>query len=241
VEATIQRKRFAVRHGVDPRLDENRRLQAGLHDLMKQVADEDVEDLPAHMSECSMVYVPKLGYMLKVVPWDDSLSEDEYAVPDPELHYMFCADGAPYYKSERCVELDESVGDVATVAAERETAVMVELTRRLMRLSESILEMYHFVGVLDCLLSMALAAAENGWTLPRFGSAAKGEISVTHGRHPLLEVAGGGAASVVPNSASLGGEKKMMLLTGPNACGKSVFLKQVSKAHIQCTRIGRIF
>ncbi len=66
-------------------------------------------------------------------------------------------------------------------------------------------------------------------------------IEIKAGRHPLLEVS---SNTVVPNPTQLGGRHwnaqptttesddgsdfcKMAVLTGPNACGKSVYLKQV--------------
>ncbi len=77
--------------GVDDKLDEKKRLHNGLPgqfssfvdrflhkifnvklfvlDLMHQVVQEEVEDLPECMTECSMVYVPHVGYMLAVKPW----------------------------------------------------------------------------------------------------------------------------------------------------------------------------
>lgn len=75
--------------GVDDKLDEKKRLHNGLPgrfypfytsvsistvdaislDLMHQVVQEEVEELPDCMTECSMVYVPHVGYMLAVKPW----------------------------------------------------------------------------------------------------------------------------------------------------------------------------
>jgi len=38
-------------------------------DLMLRVVQEEVEDLPDCMTECSMVYVPHVGYLLAIKPW----------------------------------------------------------------------------------------------------------------------------------------------------------------------------
>jgi hypothetical protein len=55
--------------GVDDDLDKKRRLQNGLPDLLYQVVQREIEDLPSFMIECAMIYVPHIGYLLAIQPW----------------------------------------------------------------------------------------------------------------------------------------------------------------------------
>lgn len=60
-------------------------------------------------------------------------------------------------------------------------------------------------------------------------------INVVEGRHPLMEC----ATTFVPNDIRSGeGASLIKVLTGPNSCGKSVYLKQIGlvvfMAHIGC-------
>ena len=51
------------------------------------------------------------------------------------------------------------------------------------------------------------------------------EIQIRGGRHPLQELC---CSPFVPNDTDSGGsDGKIKILTGPNACGKSVYIKQV--------------
>ena len=34
-----------------------------------QVVQKEIEELPEAMQECSMIYVPHIGYMLAIQPW----------------------------------------------------------------------------------------------------------------------------------------------------------------------------
>lgn len=60
-------------------------------------------------------------------------------------------------------------------------------------------------------------------------------IDVVEGRHPLMEC----ATTFVPNDIHSGnGNSLIKVITGPNSCGKSVYLKQIGlivfMAHIGC-------
>ena len=59
------------------------------------------------MTECTMVYLPQIGYLLAVKPWEGvELNETDLNV-FPDLQFMFLANGMPHYKTPRCTELDE--------------------------------------------------------------------------------------------------------------------------------------
>jgi hypothetical protein len=71
-------------------------------DLLLRVASEEIKEVPDFMTECTMVYVPHVGYILAVVPW---WKPDE-PTPDLEnfegLKFVFCSEGTPHFKT-KCV------------------------------------------------------------------------------------------------------------------------------------------
>jgi DNA mismatch repair protein MutS len=50
-------------------------------------------------------------------------------------------------------------------------------------------------------------------------------LTITDGRHPVLEARA--EAPVTPNDVALDGEARIVILTGPNMAGKSVYLRQI--------------
>ena len=80
---------------------------------------------------------------------------------------------------------------------------------------------FRYAALLDCLLSLAAVAVENDWVRPCVQEAGQG-LLVESGRHPLQEMC---TNTFVANHTRMD-SAKMMVLTGPNACGKSVYLKQ---------------
>jgi DNA mismatch repair protein MSH5 len=70
---------------------------------------------------------------------------------------------------------------------------------------------------------MAATAADHNYVKPILKE--DREMHIVDGRHPLQELC---VPDFVPNNfEALETEKRMKILTGPNACGKSVYLKQV--------------
>lgn len=222
VELSEERNRFVVKSGIDESLDERRRLHNGLPDLLYRVAQEEVEDLPDNMDQCTMVYVPQIGYLLAVQPWRDDLEQVEPVPQYPGLQFMFYANHVPHFKSARCVELDSTLGDTATNICEQETAIMLRLAEYILSQSQILMDICHSASQLDCLVALAVTALDNGWTRPEMKDSSS-PLVIQEGRHPLQEMC---VSTFVPNTTVMG-DKRMVILTGPNACGKSVYLKQL--------------
>ena len=81
------------------------------------------------------------------------------------------------------------------------------------------------VGALDALVSLAEVAHERGHVRPEIDGG-KG-LEITDGRHPVLEM--GGERPFTPNDLRLDPEaEQVIILTGPNMSGKSVFMRQAA-------------
>ena len=51
-----------------------------------------------------MTYVPQVGYMLVVDPWDENetVTEETEAIQGlPDMDFLFCAGGVPHFKTRR--------------------------------------------------------------------------------------------------------------------------------------------
>ena len=56
------------------------------------------------MHACTMTYVPQIGYMLVVDPWDENetITEETEAIQGlPDMDFLFCAGGVPHFKTRR--------------------------------------------------------------------------------------------------------------------------------------------
>ncbi|MQF69632.1 hypothetical protein FIM12_04810 [SAR202 cluster bacterium AD-804-J14_MRT_500m] len=86
------------------------------------------------------------------------------------------------------------------------------------------LEIYHTIEALvrlDIAMAMGRYSIMTDGTAPIFVQAEKAFINLSKARHPLLR------QSAVPIDISIGGRENVMLITGPNAGGKTVALKTI--------------
>jgi DNA mismatch repair protein MutS len=82
------------------------------------------------------------------------------------------------------------------------------------------------IAMLDCFLSFAERAAEYKYVKPELNEDDK--IEITEGRHPVVERILPPGEKFTPNNCLLSGEEnQIIILTGPNMAGKSVYLRQI--------------
>ncbi|KAG2191032.1 hypothetical protein INT46_006368 [Mucor plumbeus] len=79
---------------------------------------------------------------------------------------------------------------------------------------------------LDCLLSLTTTASQSDYVKPVFNAEEdETKIEVIDGRHPIVERL---TNTYVPNDIQFSGDKKAMILTGPNMGGKSSYIRQIA-------------
>jgi len=81
------------------------------------------------------------------------------------------------------------------------------------------------VAIIDCLSSFSFLSEKERFTRPKL--LYSGEIRIKQGRHPVVEKLV--ESAFVPNDVTLDNiNQALLLITGPNMTGKSVFIRQVA-------------
>jgi len=121
--------------------------------------------------------------------------------------------------------------DLENLVAEQKAEELRVLRRISARMRTDLAELkneFDIVVRLDAMNSVCLFADAHGMTVP--GLVHEGPIRIVRGRHPLLMEAyqrEAGGRSVVPIDAELGGDATVMVITGPNAGGKTIAIKTI--------------
>ncbi len=97
-----------------------------------------------------------------------------------------------------------------------------EIRRQVARESAALLATARALALLDVMSALAEVAHVRGHTRPFVDRS--DTLLIVDGRHPVLEARGEGP--VTPNDLSLDEGTRIMILTGPNMAGKSVYLRQ---------------
>ncbi len=122
-------------------------------------------------------------------------------------------------------EYEDKILNAEEKIADLEFHLFNELRKEVAFFAKEIQQNAHLVAELDCYLSFAEAADEFGYVKPELTE--DDEIKIIEGRHPVVERILPPTESFVPNDCTLNNsEEQIIILTGPNMAGKSVYLRQ---------------
>ncbi len=230
---TSTEEHVAIKPGVDGELDYLKSHYEGLGDFLTEVAEKDLKDglLPAAISSMNIVYIPQLGYHVKVLATDlaGSPSIDGLSLQFKTDHHIF-------YKNSRTKDLDAVLGDIHCYITDIEASLIRELEIKVLEHDICMREMGMKIFELDVLLALSVVAKENMLVRPQIlpysqehGTPdSSKKIVIEEGRHLLTQLY---TNQFIPNSTTLdvenGDEGCIQVITGPNNSGKSVYLKQV--------------
>ncbi len=106
--------------------------------------------------------------------------------------------------------------------------ILLEMTRRIGEQAQAILESAEVLGELELQFAKARFAEDYNCVAVQLSKEISGRMILSNARHPLLErnlrLKG---VAVVPISVDLEGERRQLVITGPNTGGKTVTLKTV--------------
>lgn len=123
-----------------------------------------------------------------------------------------------FIEPELLVELNNKMVELHNDEREEIHRLLMELSQEVAGSSEAILENNGMIGYLDFVSAKAKMAEENDCHIPSYSK--KPLIDLIEARHPLID-----KNKVVANDFRLSAESSLVIISGPNAGGKTVALK----------------
>ena len=206
-----------IREGFAPELDRIRTLASDARGFIAQLEARERER--TGIRSLKVGYNQVFGYYIEV-----SRSNLD-AVPDDYQRRQTLTNGERYVTPE-LKEYESQALDARERLEELERSLYRQVCRQVADHAESISRLAAAVARADVFAGLASVAVRHGYARPTLNDG--NAISITDGRHPVVErVLDTGA--FVPNDAGLDSDDaQIMLITGPNMAGKSTFIRQVA-------------
>ncbi|KAI0632052.1 DNA mismatch repair protein MutS [Trametes polyzona] len=252
-EESTNAARVCVRPHIDEELDNLKHIYHGIDSVLSKVATQISGTIPSdYTSSLNVVYFPQLGFLVCTPMQDEWHGEAGIQVLDGwsfQVRTLLTSSSSHvYFKSPEMHDMDTHIGDLHPAIVDREIEIVQGLQEKVLACALEIARACDICAELDCLLSFAAASRAQDYRRPVMTE--RNVIDIKQGRHPLQElvvdtfvpndsyIVGGAGIGVIVDDRSVEeddteddryqGQNSVVVCTGANACGKSVYLKQVA-------------
>ncbi|MBR6104452.1 MAG: DNA mismatch repair protein MutS [Paludibacteraceae bacterium] len=215
-----------IADGVDSELDDLRKLA---HNSKQYLADiQERESRETGIPSLKVAYNNVFGYYIEVRnTYKEQLQQliDEGKVTGWVRKQTLA--GAERYITQELKEYEEKILTAEDRILAIEGRLFSELVLELADFIPAIQLDANLVARVDCLLSFAHVAKENHYVRPVVNDG--DAISITQGRHPVIEKQLPMGQTYIANDLFLSSsDQQIMMITGPNMAGKSALLRQTA-------------
>ncbi|MEG1191050.1 MAG: DNA mismatch repair protein MutS [Oscillospiraceae bacterium] len=197
-------------------------------DRLRNVRDNGakmVSELEQRERERTGVKKLKVGYNRVFGYYIDIPRASAENVPEDYIRKQTLVSNERFFTQE-LKELETALLSAKDSLADLEFRVFDDLRVKIALQVTKIQALADAVAELDALVSLAETAVRSGYTMPEVDLSQT--LSITAGRHPVVEKMQS-EALFVPNDTFLnGGDDRVAIITGPNMAGKSTYMRQTA-------------
>jgi DNA mismatch repair protein MutS len=206
-----------IRSGFSPELDELRDIS--LHGKEWIAALQQKERERTGIPSLKVNFNNVFGYYI------DISNAHKSKVPDNYIRKQTLVNSERYITPE-LKEYEDKILNAQEKINELEAQLFNEIRSVVANEAEAIQQNARMIAMLDCFNSLALCAEEYSYVKPEVNNSST--INIVQGRHPVVERILEPGTKFTPNDCLLDNDnQQIILLTGPNMAGKSVYLRQV--------------
>ena len=205
-------------------------IHAQLDSLRQQIVDDEqwIAQLEVNERQRTGISTLKVGYN-KTFGYYISISRAKSTdrVPDGYTRKQTLTNEERYITSD-LKDRESAIHTARTEQQKLEYEIFTALRLEVAEHADAIRTIASAIAAIDALCAFAEVAVYRGYCRPQILQTR--QIAIAEGRHPVVEQSLP-AGFFVPNSAELGADSEttpdLIILTGPNASGKSCYLRQI--------------
>ena len=204
-----------IRPGYNRELDELREISTSSKAVIARIETRERER--TGIGSLKVKYNNVFGYFIEV-----SKSNIKNVPSDYERRQTLT--NAERYTTPELKEYESKALGADERIAEMEQEIFATIRHAVALQTRRVQAVAHALAVLDVVLSLAEVAARRNYSRPELTES--DEIYIRAGRHPVIEATG---ERFIPNDAYLNNSTdRLLIITGPNMGGKSVYLRQAA-------------
>ncbi|MEW6654386.1 MAG: DNA mismatch repair protein MutS, partial [Bacteroidota bacterium] len=206
-----------IRKGFNAELDELRSLSANAKDWIANLQKTERER--TKISSLKVSYNKVFGYYIEI-----SNANKEKA-PDNYIRKQTLVNGERFITPE-LKEYEDKILNAQENIQKLEYKLFDEIRVEAASETEAIQDTAQLIAMLDCYQSLAECAVEYNYVKPELDNTDR--LEIIESRHPVVERILPPGEKFTPNNCKLSSsEEQIIILTGPNMAGKSVYLRQI--------------
>lgn len=205
-----------IRSGVDQQLDTLRKTVANARQWLAQF--ETDQRKRTGIASLKVKFNKVFGYYIEVTKPNVPLVPKDYFRKQTMVN-------AERYITQELKQYEETILNAQEKINGAEYAIFSQTVEQLLAYTPTITAVAKAVAAIDCLTSFATLAESHQYVRPVISL--EGTIEIIQGRHPVVEQLQ--ETPFAPNDTSLNNtDHQLLILTGPNMAGKSVYMRQVA-------------
>ncbi|HEX7042232.1 MAG TPA: DNA mismatch repair protein MutS [Patescibacteria group bacterium] len=207
-----------IKSGVDKELDKLRKIIKNSKDFIEEL--EKNEKSKTGISSLKIRYNQVFGFYIEVSRANSHLVPKEY------MRKQTLVNGERFITKELKTH-EEIILTAQEKANEMEFDIFQKTLEKILSFTKDMQQAALSIAVIDCISNFANISQKYQYTRPKL--LYSGEIRIHQGRHPVVERLLPSDTQFVPNDTLLDNiNQSLILITGPNMAGKSVYIRQVA-------------
>lgn len=206
-----------IRKGFNVELDELRSLSTNAKEWIANLQKTERER--TKISSLKVSYNKVFGYYIEIS------NANKEKVPDNYIRKQTLVNGERFITPE-LKEYEDKILNAQENIQNLEYKLFDEIRNAAAQETESIQENAQLISMLDCYQALAECAVDYNYIKPELNNS--DILEIDEGRHPVVERILLPGEKFTPNSCKLSSsDEQIIILTGPNMAGKSVYLRQI--------------
>jgi DNA mismatch repair protein MutS len=213
--AALVRDGDVIATGYDGELDELRRIATHTDEFLLELERRERER--TGLATLKLGYNRVQGFFIEIPRRDAERAPKDYVRRQT-------VKSAERFITDELKSFEDRVLGARDKALAREKQLYEEILTRLIDALGPLQATAGALAELDALAALAERACVLEWTRPEL--IAEARLTIEGGRHPVVERFSD--APFVPNDLRLDGDRRMLIITGPNMGGKSTYMRQAA-------------